>query len=93
MKKMTILVVAIIIYIVSFTGYVHAALNKSNIEYDVYEIVKVKRGETLWNIADRYNDQFGISLVNMLDIIYDFNELDSTIIQPGQFIKIPDLID
>lgn len=91
MKKIALLGIGIIIYVACFTGYVHASFKNMDKINDTYEVITVKKGETLWMIADRYNEEFEISLVKMLDRIITYNELTNSTIHPGQRINIPDL--
>lgn len=86
---MLLISLGILLYIACFTGYVHASFKNSELKVDTYELVKVKQGDTLWNIADQYNEQFDVSLIKMLDIIFEYNQLTSSTIQPGQTLKIP----
>lgn len=89
MKKFALISLGIMIYIACFTGYVHASLKKMDTETLKYELIQVKQGETLWKIADRYNERYGTSLIKMLDLIYEVNNLESSMIHPGQTLKIP----
>lgn len=89
MKKLLLLSIGAILYVLCFTGYVQASLDKLNFDSVEYEIIQVKPGDTLWRIADQYNDQFGVRLIKMVDIIYDFNQLESDKIFAGQVLKIP----
>jgi gas vesicle protein len=51
--------------------------------------VVVEPGDTLWKIADRYNEQAGMSVSEMLFYIQRENQLQSAIVQPGDHIIIP----
>lgn len=50
--------------------------------------VIVNRGDSLWEIAERH-DNNKIDLRKYIDIIQRYNGLDNTILQPGQRIKVP----
>lgn len=89
MKKLLLFLTGVILYVLCFTGYAQASLDKLNLESTDYEIVQVKPGETLWKIADQYNDQYGLRLIKMLDLIVEFNELESDKLYAGQILKIP----
>lgn len=89
MKKIALISLGVMIYIACFTGYVHASLKKMDTDIVEYEIIQVKKGDTLWKIADRYNEHYGLSLLKMLDLIYVHNDLNDPTIHPGQMLKIP----
>lgn len=89
MRKVLLISAGILLYIVVFTSYVTASIKKNEWSFDTYTTVKVVKGETLWQIADRYNETFDVSLVTMLDSIYTYNNLKTATIQPGQQLKIP----
>ena len=48
----------------------------------------VEKGETLWEIADRY-DNNKMDLRKYIYIIEKYNNLDSLTLQPGQRLNIP----
>lgn len=50
--------------------------------------VIVKRGDSLWKIAERY-DNNKIDLRKYIEIIQEYNGLDTTVLQPGQRISVP----
>lgn len=50
--------------------------------------VIVKNGDSLWKIADRY-DNNKMDLRKYIYIIQQYNNLDNTVLQPGQRIKVP----
>lgn len=51
--------------------------------------VVVEPGDTLWNIADQYNEQAGMSVNELLFYIKKENQLQSAIVQSGDRIIIP----
>ncbi|MED0675242.1 LysM peptidoglycan-binding domain-containing protein [Aneurinibacillus thermoaerophilus] len=51
--------------------------------------VVVEAGDTLWSIADRYNEKAGMSINELLFYIQRENKLDSAIVHPGDHIIIP----
>ena len=60
--------------------------------YDLIETmnlqsVRVKQGETLWELAEAYHVD-GISTQDMVSAIRDWNDLDSSMLQPGQTILV-----
>lgn len=48
----------------------------------------VRDGDSLWKLAEQY-DNNSIDLRIYIDIIQRFNDMDSTVLQPGQKIRIP----
>jgi len=50
--------------------------------------VQVESGDSLWKLADRY-DNNSMDLREYIYIIQKFNNLDNTVLQPGQEIRIP----
>lgn len=48
----------------------------------------VRDGDSLWKLAEQY-DNNELDLRTYINIIQNFNDLDNTILQPGQKIKIP----
>lgn len=49
---------------------------------------KVRSGDTLWDIADDHTPRRG-DVWNTVEEIKDLNDLDSTVIHPGQVLQIP----
>lgn len=52
-----------------------------------YDYVCIKTGDTLWDIADDYNND--IDIRKFVDIIVKENSLSNAVIYPGDIIKIP----
>jgi len=80
---------AFIIFIVMvtvFTGMIANAGATSNVKQE-YKTVKVKSGDTLWEIATVYNDDKDIReyIYNMKKL----NNLESDIIHAGQVLLLP----
>ena len=48
----------------------------------------VEKGDSLWLIAERYDDN-KMDLREYIYLIRAFNDLDSTVLQPGQKIRVP----
>lgn len=92
MKKLLLFSFGVILYVLCFTGYAQATLDKFKLDSVDYELIQVKTGDTLWTIADQYNDRYGIRLTKMLDLIVELNQLESKKIYAGQTLKIPVLI-
>ena len=58
--------------------------------HEPLEVVRtiVKKGDTLWDIADRY-DNNKMDLRKYIYIIEIYNNLDTATLQPGQRLNIP----
>lgn len=54
-----------------------------------YEEVIVQTGDSLWRIADQYNEDHDLSISQMVQVIIDENQLSNPYIYPGQVIQIP----
>ncbi|WP_164985230.1 LysM peptidoglycan-binding domain-containing protein [Ammoniphilus sp. CFH 90114] len=54
-----------------------------------YEQVIVQSGDSLWKIADQFNEDHQLTIPQMIQLIIDENQLDSAYIYPGQQIHIP----
>ncbi|MDO5717553.1 MAG: LysM peptidoglycan-binding domain-containing protein [Tissierellia bacterium] len=52
-----------------------------------YKVIKVEYGDTIWDIAKKYNQEPDIR--KYIFEIRKFNNLDSADIQPGDLIKVP----
>ncbi len=50
--------------------------------------VIVEPGDSLWKIAERYDDN-SMDLRKYIHIIKEYNHLKSSQLQPGQIIKVP----
>jgi LysM repeat protein len=76
--------------ILSMANLVFASINTGGKENTSSSIeVVVEPGDTLWRIADQYNEQAGMSVNELLFYIQKENQLQSAIIQPGDHIIIP----
>jgi len=54
-----------------------------------YTEVTVEKGDTLWTIADRYNEEQHCSIRDMVRLIIEENNLHDPYIYPGQQLYIP----
>lgn len=52
-----------------------------------YEYIQIKSGDTLWNIASKYNNK--VEIRKFTFIIMEKNNLKDCMIYPGDIIKIP----
>ncbi|MDO5302591.1 MAG: LysM peptidoglycan-binding domain-containing protein [Clostridia bacterium] len=80
-------VLAIIILITGFTtalGY----NTVSSSSRDQYVQLKVKSGDTIWNIAEEYATP-GTDVRKVVNYIYDLNEISADQLQAGQNIIVP----
>lgn len=51
------------------------------------QTIKVREGETLWGLAEMY-DADGITTQDMVSAIKDWNDLDSSMLKPGQSLLV-----
>jgi nucleoid-associated protein YgaU len=89
-KNFILLTCGAIAYLIFFAGFVHAQLQKNELTIPTYKTIVVKEGDTLWEIADQYNDEKDIPVQEMVEQILHLNGLSNAKIFPGQQIKIPD---
>ncbi len=78
-------IIVLLVIITVFTGMVVNAGATSSAK-DKYEVVKVKSGDSLWEIASIYNNK------DIREYIYDIkelNRLESDIIYTGQILLLP----
>lgn len=54
-----------------------------------YKSVQIEYGDTLWNIADEYIDNFNISKAEYIDEICQLNNISEDEIHAGDYIVIP----
>lgn len=54
-----------------------------------FEEVIVQSGDSLWKIADRYNEDHNLSISEMIQVLVDENQLSTPYIYPGQVIHVP----
>lgn len=84
-RRFATLIIAFVLISV-FTGFVVSAGASSPVVND-YEIFKVTKGDTLWEIASAYSRNSDIR-----EYIYDIkklNKLDGDIIYAGQVLLLP----
>lgn len=54
-----------------------------------YHKVVVETGDSLWKLADQYNEEHRISISDMIQVLMTENQLESAYIYPGQVIQVP----
>ena len=55
-----------------------------------YVAVIVKQGDSLWSIADKYDNNSTTDIRRYIDTIQQYNQIDNTdILQPGDIINVP----
>jgi gas vesicle protein len=89
MNKKSFFIGAVIgVGILSMANLVFASISGGSKEMKGIEVV-VEEGDTLWNIADRYNEQADMSIRELLFYIQKTNELKGAIVHPGERIIVP----
>lgn len=71
------------------TGFVFADTHGAEPDYASYKLVTVQPGDSLWKLADRYQDEAGIKRNALLAAIKEVNQLSSALIYPGDNLLIP----
>jgi LysM repeat protein len=83
-----VLSVLLILITVFALGAVNIPLaNKADMEAETVTVV-VCKGESLWEIAERFDNNL-MNLHKYIDIIMEYNKLENTVLQPGQYLEIP----
>ncbi|WP_134701455.1 LysM peptidoglycan-binding domain-containing protein [Ammoniphilus sp. YIM 78166] len=54
-----------------------------------YQTVIVQSGDSLWKLADRYNEEHQLTVHEMVGILASENRISNGMIYPGQVIHIP----
>ena len=82
--------ILICIMIIMFAGYsITGAGRAEAAAIDTYARVVVNDGDTLWNIAERYNPDADVSTRDIVYDICEYNNVDAGDIQPGDVIYVP----
>jgi len=82
-KILVIISIVVLILIIYSNIYTYADETKAN-----YKTIIVKEGDTLWGIAQRFNNK-NEDVRKVVYIIKKFNGLNDAVIYPGQELKIP----
>ncbi|MEB3429614.1 LysM peptidoglycan-binding domain-containing protein [Citroniella saccharovorans] len=80
-KRFTAFLVVILLLIILISLIRTRAVSKNN-----YEVISINKGETLWCIAEKYPNKDPRKFIYE---IKEINNLNSSIIYPGQKIKVP----
>lgn len=70
-------------------SYSVAAPVNEIIENANLQSIRIKQGETLWNLAETYCVD-GVSTRDMVSAIREWNDLDSSMLHPGQKLLVAD---
>lgn len=83
-----IIIVSLVFSLISilFT-YSNSNAKYNNRDY-YYEYYIVKSNDTIWNIAVKFNT-FKIDIRDFVDIIIKENDIEESVIIPGEKLKIP----
>ena len=85
MKKLIIILLVWAIMVASLGVLLQA--NEQELPSETKTVV-VKKGETLWDIASRFNDG-SFNTHRIIDRIEKLNDLDTVVITPGQRLEVP----
>ncbi|WP_050748611.1 cell division suppressor protein YneA [Halothermothrix orenii] len=84
-KKVLNYIITFLLCVVIITVFAYKTLGNNKVEF---KKITVKSGQTLWSIANKYNS-YNEDPRKMVYKIKQINNLDKSIIQPGQQILIP----
>ncbi|UFJ42255.1 LysM peptidoglycan-binding domain-containing protein [Brevibacillus humidisoli] len=70
------------------TGFVFAAAEEEQ-GYSSHKLVTVQPGDSVWELAVKYQEEAGIDLYELIDAIKTSNDLPGFVIYPGQNLIIP----
>ena len=82
--------ILISIMIIAFAGY--SILGASHAEaaaVKTYKQVVIHEGDSLWGIADKYNQDVRKSTAEIVNEICETNDVDLNDVQPGDMIFVP----
>ncbi|WP_164553330.1 cell division suppressor protein YneA [Brevibacillus marinus] len=71
------------------TGFVLAGGEEAEPVYASYKLVTVQPGDSLWELAGRYQEEAGIERAELIAAIKRANQLSHTLIYPGDNLLIP----
>ncbi|MBZ5750537.1 cell division suppressor protein YneA [Metabacillus rhizolycopersici] len=58
-------------------------------DLEKFHQVKIEDGDSLWSIADRFYEKTDISKQEFVTWVQEKNELQTSIIKPGDFVFVP----
>lgn len=73
--------------IACFTGLVFASDEQT--APVMYKEVTVKPGDTLWKLARQHQDAAGMGVRELVDVLKEVNDLEDSLLIPGQTVRIP----
>lgn len=86
-KRFFTIMSVLFIFLICFAQLYTAEATEAQVPLKII-VETVRDGDSLWKLAEQY-DNNKLDLRTYIDIIQNFNDLDNTILQPGQKIKIP----
>ena len=88
MKRESIIyILSFIVVLLAITGAISYTNQNENLEN--FYIVEIEEGDSLWSIADKFHTNANISKQDFVKWVQDKNELQSTIIKPGDLVFVP----
>lgn len=81
-----ILIITAMIFSITFI-FINKSLGANNIE-NSYIDYTVKAGDTVWSIAEKYQNN-KIEIRDFVDLIIDENKIDNSMVSQGEIVKIP----
>lgn len=82
------IVISIIMSFVLF-GSIKAQAAPTELSYKYYTSIQVKKGDTLWNIANTYMTEEYVNVNEYMEEICSINHIDASEIHSGQYLTIP----
>ena len=88
-KKRFVFFISVVLMIILLIGsFTMSAFSSEGLNQDNFENIRVEQGDTLWSIAKLYAGNH----TDVREVIYNIqkeNDLISSVIHPGQELKIP----
>lgn len=86
-KNLFLLLILLSIFMMFFVQIIHNK-KQNTIRYISYEEIVVKNGDTIWEISMRYTPK-DKDIRKTVYEIKKVNNINNSIIKPGQIIKVP----